>query len=72
MIVSNATLTSSLGYGFMQIPRNQKESDMTAPIYPIAPLRQIAIILAHCVLRIQNKLTLRSTENYGSRSTASS
>ncbi len=55
MIVSNATLTSSLGYGFMQIPRNQKESDMQAPAYPITPLRQIAIILAHCILRIQNK-----------------
>lgn len=28
---------------------------MQAPIYPVTPLRQIAIILAHCVLRIQNK-----------------
>jgi len=28
---------------------------MQAPDYPIAPLRQIAIILAHCVLRIQIK-----------------
>lgn len=39
----------------MQIPRNQEEPDMQDPAYPIDPLRQIAIILAHCVLRIQNK-----------------
>ena len=28
---------------------------MQAPIYPVTPLRQIAINLAHCILRIQNK-----------------
>ncbi len=28
---------------------------MQAPIYPVTPLRQIEIILAHCILRIQNK-----------------
>lgn len=39
----------------MQIPRNQEESDMQGPAYPITPLRQIAIILAHCILRIRNK-----------------
>lgn len=39
----------------MQMPRNQEESDMHGPAYPIAPLRQIAIILANCVLRIQKK-----------------
>jgi hypothetical protein len=41
-------LRDSCGY-----PSNQKEPDMQAPAYPITPLRQIAIILAHCVLRIQ-------------------
>ena len=39
----------------MQISRNQDESDMQVPASPIDPLSQIAIILAHCVLRIQNK-----------------
>ena len=39
----------------MQISRNQEEPDMQDPAYPIDPLRQIAIILAHYVLRIQNK-----------------
>jgi hypothetical protein len=39
----------------MQIPRNQEESDMQGPAYPITPLRQIAIILARCILRIRNK-----------------
>lgn len=42
----------------MQIPHNQEESDMNAPTHPITPLRQIAIILAHCIMRIHNKLTL--------------
>lgn len=37
----------------MQILRNQKESDMQAPDYPITPLRQIAIILAHAIFRMQ-------------------
>lgn len=28
---------------------------MLTPTYPVTPLRQIAIILAHCILRIRNK-----------------
>lgn len=39
----------------MLILHTQKESDMQAPTNPVTPLRQIAIILAHCILRIQNK-----------------
>jgi hypothetical protein len=45
----------------MQIPRNQEEPDMQDPTYPITPLRQNAIILAHCILRIQNKRLTDST-----------
>ena len=28
---------------------------MQTPTYPVTPLRQIAIILAHCIVRIPNK-----------------
>jgi hypothetical protein len=31
---------------------------MQTPAYPITPLRQIAIILAHCVMRIRNKQSI--------------
>jgi hypothetical protein len=33
---------------------------MKVSTYPVTPLRQIAIILAHCILRIRNK---RSTDS---------
>lgn len=48
--------------GFMRIPRNQEKSDMQPPEYPMTPLRQIAIILAHCIVRLRNKQLLENHE----------
>ncbi len=58
------------------MPRSDEESDRQLPAYPITPMRQIAIILAYCVLRIQNKrltvahyhLLSRAVVNFASES----
>jgi hypothetical protein len=36
---------------------------MQAPDYPITPLRQIAIILAHCIVRLRSKQLLDNNEH---------